>query len=414
MGNPEVLQFILKRPGTIINQTDSLGRTPLMFAGWSGCEVCMGLLRDAGAIVTVVDKSERNFLHYFCMSRYANDEGDRPFFEWALEENLHPFAFDVDGFCPAHYAARQGNLWVFQRFFDAFNFPTDLDTRVSCDTSLHLATANGHFNLVAYLLENGANRYCANKKGELPMDYALDQENATLISLLGDTECKTEPTFWTLVRSGDAESLLGAIEERQQSRRQRRSNSTASLTSSSRSKSRMIDTSEVAGGEDEIPGVKSKRKRTRGKTHGVSSQQFVNAVLLWSAARMRLDLVEHILSLKLSNTSFTTESNLSILNVMCAYSFEDIHDDPKYLTLLDSVIRKGGNVNSRPSTGITCLHFAALNGNLPALKWCLDNGAFPNCVNTLGMSELHFARSEERRVGKECDIPCRSRWSPYH
>ena len=24
------------------------------------------------------------------------------------------------------------------------------------------------------------------------------------------------------------------------------------------------------------------------------------------------------------------------------------------------------------------------------------------------------ARSEERRVGKECDIPCRSRWSPYH
>ena len=23
-------------------------------------------------------------------------------------------------------------------------------------------------------------------------------------------------------------------------------------------------------------------------------------------------------------------------------------------------------------------------------------------------------RSEERRVGKECDTGCRSRWSPYH
>ena len=23
------------------------------------------------------------------------------------------------------------------------------------------------------------------------------------------------------------------------------------------------------------------------------------------------------------------------------------------------------------------------------------------------------ARSEERRVGKECEVPCRSRWSPY-
>ena len=25
-----------------------------------------------------------------------------------------------------------------------------------------------------------------------------------------------------------------------------------------------------------------------------------------------------------------------------------------------------------------------------------------------------FARSEERRVGKECHVVCRSRWSPYH
>ena len=27
---------------------------------------------------------------------------------------------------------------------------------------------------------------------------------------------------------------------------------------------------------------------------------------------------------------------------------------------------------------------------------------------------LHFRRSEERRVGKECEDLCRSRWSPYH
>src|SRR3546814_16444014 len=28
--------------------------------------------------------------------------------------------------------------------------------------------------------------------------------------------------------------------------------------------------------------------------------------------------------------------------------------------------------------------------------------------------ELDLARSEERRVGKECVSTCRSRWSPYH
>ena len=31
---------------------------------------------------------------------------------------------------------------------------------------------------------------------------------------------------------------------------------------------------------------------------------------------------------------------------------------------------------------------------------------------TLGKNER--GRSEERRVGKECSEPCRSRWSPYH
>ena len=28
--------------------------------------------------------------------------------------------------------------------------------------------------------------------------------------------------------------------------------------------------------------------------------------------------------------------------------------------------------------------------------------------------DIFIARSEERRVGKECSEPCRSRWSPYH
>ena len=31
-----------------------------------------------------------------------------------------------------------------------------------------------------------------------------------------------------------------------------------------------------------------------------------------------------------------------------------------------------------------------------------------------GKNENILTRSEERRVGKECSEPCRSRWSPYH
>ena len=38
-------------------------------------------------------------------------------------------------------------------------------------------------------------------------------------------------------------------------------------------------------------------------------------------------------------------------------------------------------------------------------------------VRSLRMSDptsVADLRSEERRVGKECEVPCRSRWSPYH
>ena len=36
-------------------------------------------------------------------------------------------------------------------------------------------------------------------------------------------------------------------------------------------------------------------------------------------------------------------------------------------------------------------------------------------VRALPMNRLALLRrSEERRVGKECSVTCRSRWSPYH
>ena len=57
-----------------------------------------------------------------------------------------------------------------------------------------------------------------------------------------------------------------------------------------------------------------------------------------------------------------------------------------------------------PSTENTRLVFTSDGGE--------DTLAF---IATTGWSvAIKTARSEERRVGKECRIGCRSRWSPYH
>ena len=41
-------------------------------------------------------------------------------------------------------------------------------------------------------------------------------------------------------------------------------------------------------------------------------------------------------------------------------------------------------------------------------------GLAPKMVELVALLLERIARSEERRVGKECIPPCRSRWSPYH
>src|SRR3546814_15232613 len=57
-----------------------------------------------------------------------------------------------------------------------------------------------------------------------------------------------------------------------------------------------------------------------------------------------------------------------------------------------------------------------LHGGLRYLEFG-DFGLVKKALNERSVifaSAPHLARSEERRVGKECVSTCRSRWSPYH
>ena len=44
----------------------------------------------------------------------------------------------------------------------------------------------------------------------------------------------------------------------------------------------------------------------------------------------------------------------------------------------------------------------------------MSGGRQRRAAKLLGMKVTTLHRSEERRVGKECELKCRSRWSPYH
>ena len=55
--------------------------------------------------------------------------------------------------------------------------------------------------------------------------------------------------------------------------------------------------------------------------------------------------------------------------------------------------------------GSYCCNISAL----PGFEWFIHHSEF---LKNISYSVV--ARSEERRVGKECLRLCRSRWSPYH
>ena len=69
------------------------------------------------------------------------------------------------------------------------------------------------------------------------------------------------------------------------------------------------------------------------------------------------------------------------------------------------VIRIASGYNDEPIT------IAADPGHAPQVAWIEIGEGRKWRVRGLTVSP---SRSEERRVGKECDRVCRSRWSPYH
>src|SRR3546814_4615959 len=63
-------------------------------------------------------------------------------------------------------------------------------------------------------------------------------------------------------------------------------------------------------------------------------------------------------------------------------------------------------LNDGTADGAFDLDVAALAAPLPRAYEFVDGSAY--------LPHVERVRSEERRVGKECVSPCKSRWSPYH
>jgi len=85
---------------------------------------------------------------------------------------------------------------------------------------------------------------------------------------------------------------------------------------------------------------------------------------------------------------------------------------------LDQISPSGVSVGSGftsygPAVASPAAFSASGPGRPAALQPNVVSAEVLPAASTIGSADLD-GRSEERRVGKECEVPCRSRWSPYH
>ena len=114
------------------------------------------------------------------------------------------------------------------------------------------------------------------------------------------------------------------------------------------------------------------------------------------------------------------EGTMRLLEAARKYDvrFHHISTDEVYGDLaLDDPARFDENSPYRPSSPYSASKAAS---DHLVRAWTRTYGlraTISNCSNNYGPYqhvEKFIPRSEERRVGKECRIGCRSRWSPYH
>ena len=107
------------------------------------------------------------------------------------------------------------------------------------------------------------------------------------------------------------------------------------------------------------------------------------------------------------NTNLTTaESTIRNAVYGLAYQREVLGADPQSAWMLDAFGFDPGYPGLMAAAGLTSSAWA----RGPFHQWGPRRSVGDN-------TRMQFAsefRSEERRVGKECSLTCRSRWSPYH
>ena len=146
-----------------------------------------------------------------------------------------------------------------------------------------------------------------------------------------------------------------------------------------------------------------------GTTAGVTSIAHIHTNTVAETGGVVVDLTS------INGATGKSETSISKLNKGVAISYDELLNFNGYINVhesasaLSTLIAEGDiGRNELTGTSITYPLNAVSNNAISGIA------KFTKRVSGETLVSIALTRSEERRVGKECVQPCRSRWSPYH
>lgn len=169
---------LLMRRGADTDVRDAEGRPLLYLLALEGrLEMATLLLEKGGVPLESRDAEGRTALHVACWQGYVE------MVNLLLNHSANPNAQDSEGRPPLHSVAWTGHAQVGRRLLEVPGLNIDLCCNQRA-TALSIAAQEGHVNIVAMLLEKGANPEHADKYNRTPMKVAAKHGHANIIRLL--------------------------------------------------------------------------------------------------------------------------------------------------------------------------------------------------------------------------------------
>lgn len=177
-GHREVVELLLRR-GADTDVRDAEGRPLLYLLILEGClDIATLLIEKGGVPLESRDAEGRTALHV------AAWQGDLNGIELLLRHGADPNALDSEGRPPLHSVAWRGHMGAGRLLLRARGINVDLACKKQGATALSIAAQEGHTEIVAILLENGAKPDLVDHYGRSPVKVAGKRGNFSIVRLL--------------------------------------------------------------------------------------------------------------------------------------------------------------------------------------------------------------------------------------